>query len=135
MNNLTISGRCIGDIKFTPGEKPRANFTLAVRNPFGRMGDNGYKEDDLFSVTVFGKTAEIISERGFKGADMIVNGRVGMWTGERGSSLSVTANDVEVVSRPTDRTNTKPKRTTSHTPPSVGLNDDGSVDPFSMGAE
>ena len=135
MNNLTISGRCIGDIKFTPGEKPRANFTVAVYDPSGKMNENGYRDNLLFSVTAFGRTAEIISERGFKGADMIVNGRVGIWTGERGSSLSVTANDVEVVSRPTDRANTKPKRTTSHTPASVGLNDDGTEDPFSQFAE
>jgi single-stranded DNA-binding protein len=137
MNNLTISGKCISDIKYHEGEKPRANFTVAVYDPSGKMNEKGYRDSLLFSVTVFGRTAEIVNDRGFKGAEMIVNGRVGMWTGDRGSSLSVTANDVEVVSRPTDRTNStpKPKRTTSHSPPSVGLNDDGSIDPFSMGAE
>lgn len=134
MNNLTISGRCLGDIKYTPGENPRANFTLAVYDPKGKQNDKGYKEDMLFSVTCFGKTADYVNDRGFKGMQAIVVGSVSIWQGDRGASLSVTANQIEVVSRPTDG-GTRTAATAKVKSTKQGLNDDGDIDPFADGSE
>lgn len=135
MNNLTISGRCIGDIKYTPGDNPRANFTLAVYDPKGKQNDKGYREDMLFGVTCFGKTADYVNNHGFKQAQAIVVGAVSIWHGDRGASLSVTANQVEITSRPTDGSTRATATAKVKSTKAPIQNDDGSDDPFSQYAD
>lgn len=67
INTITIAGRVTRDIQLTQGEKPIANFSVAVN----RMKEG---ECDYINCVAFGKTAEVLNQYVKQGDQVIVNG-------------------------------------------------------------
>ena len=83
MNLVTLTGRLArpATVRFN-GDKPRANFTLAV---------DGYTPDQVawIPVTCFGRTAELVAEYTDKGHLVAIEGRItsGKYTNDNGETV------------------------------------------------
>lgn len=90
MNNLSIVGRVISAVKLSEGAKPRANLTVAVPNPFGKKKEGtNYTEDTLFSLTIWGESAEAAAKQLSKGDNIAAQGAVSAYMGKESAGLSV----------------------------------------------
>jgi single-strand DNA-binding protein len=78
MNNITIVGRLISqpELRFTPNGVPTCRATLSVSRNNGKKDDRGYPESDLFTVEVWRKQAESLSQHATKGSIIGVVGRM-----------------------------------------------------------
>lgn len=78
MNKVVLIGRLTKDIelKYIPGEKNTAvaTFSLAVNRNF--KNKDGNYDADFINCTVFGKTAETMSNNLSKGRQIAVEGRI-----------------------------------------------------------
>ena len=106
MNSLTIIGNCVKDaeLRTTQTGIPVCSFTVAVNN-------RKNKDDDatFFRVSAWRKLGENCGKYITKGMKVCVIGEVGLDTyqakdGTNRSALSVTANDVEFLSRGSENT-------------------------------
>ena len=98
-NSLVLVGRLTrpATLKYN-GDKPRANFTLAVDG-------NGTGNTSYVPITCFGKTAEAVHEYTDKGHLVSVEGRIssGKYVNDAGETvytLDVIANRVEFLKAP-----------------------------------
>ena len=87
------------DTRFTNDGTPVVEFGLAVTRPALRGQDNG---TDYFTVTAFGRLAELVAERRKKGDAACVEGRIdySSWEAQDGSKRSqvrVKAEDIQFV--------------------------------------
>lgn len=115
LNSLQIIGNvgATSELRYTPNGKPVTNFSVATNRKYTR-DDKVIEETDWFSVTVFGKLAEICSQFVKKSQLVFVSGRVSLheWDGQDGqkrSRLEVHANRVIFLSRTSDKSATEPE--------------------------
>ncbi len=143
-NNFTLLGRLTRDpeLRTTPNGKNVVTFGIAVTKRF--KPTDGSPDADFFDIKAWGVGADYAANYLAKGKRVLLHGTIQTESytnneGKRITKVVFVAEDVQGVDRPTDdeKANAapKPKRTTSHTPPSVGLNDDGTTDPFASGAQ
>lgn len=76
LNRIILIGRLTRDpeLRYTPGGKAVANFSLAVDR--GRSNPQGQKETDFIDVVVWEKQAETVSQYLNKGRLVAVEGRL-----------------------------------------------------------
>ncbi|MHB9144001.1 MAG: single-stranded DNA-binding protein [Symbiobacteriia bacterium] len=76
LNRIILIGRLTRDpeLRYTPGGKAVANFTLAVDR--GRSNPQGQKEADFIDIVVWEKQAETVSQYLNKGRLVAVEGRL-----------------------------------------------------------
>lgn len=84
MNKVILMGRLTRDpeTKYTAEKLVITNYTLAVDRPYKKEG----KETDFINCTVFGKSAEFVSNYFKKGQQVLVAGRLQLntWTDAEG---------------------------------------------------
>ena len=102
-NRVILGGNLTRDpeTRFTNDGTPVAAFGLAVTRPAPKGKDNG---TDFFTVTAFGRLAELVAERRKKGDAACVEGRIdySSWEAQDGSGVrrnqvGVKADDVQFV--------------------------------------
>lgn len=115
INSVTIVGRLTRDLNgsdqreyaFTPNGQARANVSIAV-NRSRKQGDQWIDEANYFNVTIWGKTAENLLPYLKKGQQIAVDGylKQDRWqdktTGQTRSSVSIVANNVQLLGRKSD---------------------------------
>lgn len=76
INNVTLVGRLTKEpeLRFTPGGKGVATFTIAVNRPF--KNQQGEQEADFISIVVWGRSAENSANFLKKGSLAGVTGRI-----------------------------------------------------------
>jgi len=106
-NKVILMGNLTRDpeVKYTTGGTARATFGMAVNRVFTDRQSGEKKEEVCFvNVTAFGRTAEICGEYLQKGNLLFLEGRLSYYayeteTGERRSSLSVVAENIQLMPR------------------------------------
>ena len=92
LNSLILEGRIVknASLKELPSGLKVCEMDLAVNRSY--KGNNGewIEEVSYFDVTTFGKLAEVASEKGVKGAEIRVVGRLKQdrWTTQEGKQMS-----------------------------------------------
>ena len=101
LNSVLIEGNMVRDplVRTTPKGTSVGNFTIAS-NRFYRHDANLEKEVGFFEVEVWGKLAEVATNKGRKGRGVRVVGRLKQdrWTGNDGknhSKIAIVAEHVE----------------------------------------
>jgi single-strand DNA-binding protein len=76
MNKVILMGRLTRDpeVRYTDGGSSIVRFSLAVDRKFKREGEE--QTADFINCVAFGKTAEFIEKYFFKGAKMLLEGRI-----------------------------------------------------------
>lgn len=109
LNSITEIGRLTSDIgennfSYLPNGTAKINFTIAVNRSY--KGGNGewVEEPNFFDVVAFGKFAEGLKARLFKGCQVGVSGelRQDRWKDNNGNNRSkvyIVASSVEVLTR------------------------------------
>lgn len=105
MNQIMIIGNCTRDIelKELQGGQKLANMTLAVNRRF--KDKQGNRETDFFSVTLWGKTAELAAQYLSKGSKCLVRGemQIRKYTDKDGNqkiSPEINGEEIEFLSQP-----------------------------------
>ena len=77
LNQVNLHGRLVRDVelKYTGNGTALLNNAIAVERDF-KNKQTGERETDFINITVFSKTAEVISKYFKKGDGIIVNGRI-----------------------------------------------------------
>ena len=97
LNSVVVVGRLTRDceMKYTADGKALASFSVAV---------DSYKKDnaDFFEVTVWGKTAEVISKYLVKGKQIGLSGRLKQdrWQdtdGKQRSKITIVAENIQLL--------------------------------------
>lgn len=106
MNKVILLGRLTADpqLQYTQSGRKHSRFTVAVNNPYkDKNGD--WQEDTAFvDCILWGEKAERFIERGYKGARVLVEGRLiqNRWEdkdGNKRSKLEVRIERVQVLDR------------------------------------
>ena len=103
LNQVVIAGRTTKEpeLKKTNSGMSYAKFSIAVNNYY--MKDGKWEHDTCyFSVTAWGNIAENYAKRAYKGAPMVITGRlsVSKWTDQQGaerSSVEIVAEKISVM--------------------------------------
>jgi single-strand DNA-binding protein len=76
MNKIIITGRMTkeAELRTTPTDKHVASFTVACDRPF--LNKEGKRDTDFIPTVIWGKAADYIAERGYKGCKVLVEGRL-----------------------------------------------------------
>lgn len=135
INNITISGRIVQDIKlgYVGDNMAMVKFSVAVNRSV--KGADGQWQDvaSFVDVTAWGKTAERLNQTARKGTKVLIVGRIEQqtWTdkqtNQQKSKVAVIADRVELIMIPqqTQPQQTQPQYTTAnYAPPANGF--DGS---------
>jgi single-strand DNA-binding protein len=101
-NTVMLVGNLASDpeLRFTPGGKPVANFSLAVNRRYKDGDEWKDKLDGFFRCNVWGDMAENVSESLSKGARVMVTGKLQQrsWedkdSGEKRYAIEVQVDDV-----------------------------------------
>ncbi len=102
LNHVTLIGRLTRDaeLKYTNSGMAVARLSLAV-NRRKRSGDQWTEEANFFDITVFGKTAENLTQYMMKGKEIAVEGelRQSRWEqdGQPRSKVEVVANNIQLL--------------------------------------
>jgi single-strand DNA-binding protein len=105
LNHVILIGRLTRDseLKYTNSGMAVARLSIAV-NRRKRSGDQWTEEANFFDITVFGKTAENLSQYLVKGKEIAVEGelRQNRWEqdGQPRSKVEVVANNVQLLGGP-----------------------------------
>ena len=92
MNRIFLDGGVCGEIKLNVyGSTKVAKFTVAVNREFK---SDGTKISDFIPVTVFGKSAEVISQYASKGTRILIEGRLQVSKYTTRDGKNVTSTDV-----------------------------------------
>lgn len=77
-NKVTLVGRLVRDpeLRYTPGGKAVANFTIAVDRGFGKDRDSGESTADFIRITTWDKQAETVGNLLKKGRLVLVDGSI-----------------------------------------------------------
>lgn len=91
------------EMRFTPSGKSVANFNLATNRKYTNGEGEQQEETTWFSITVWGKQAEVVNQYVSKGMQVYVEGGIKLheWDGQDGTKharLDVTANNVIFLS-------------------------------------
>ena len=108
-NKVILMGNLTRDpeVKYTTSGTARATFGLATNRVYTDRQSGEKKEEVCFvNVTAFGRTAEICGEYLQKGSLLFLEGRLSYYayeteTGEKRSSLSVVAENIQLMPRGT----------------------------------
>lgn len=110
MNKIFLTGRLTKDpeVKYTPGGKAVATFTIAVDRPFTSAAakEKGEKEADFIPVVVWGNTAEFCGNYLNKGSKILVEGRLQLRSYEKDGAKKIVT---EVIGERVESLTTKPK--------------------------
>lgn len=108
INNITMSGRIVQDIKlgYVGNNMAMAKFSVAVNRSV--KGADGQWQDvaSFIDVTVWGKTAERLNQTARKGTKVLIVGRIEQqtWTdkqtNQQKSKVAVIADRVELITIP-----------------------------------
>ena len=142
INNLTISGRIVQDIKlgYVGNNMAMAKFSVAVNRSV--KGADGQWQDvaSFVDATAWGKTAERLNQTARKGTKVLIVGRIEQqtWTdkqtNQQKSKVAVIADRVELLMIPqqTQPQQTQPQYTpANYAPPANGFDGSFSEDvPF-----
>ena len=125
-NKVILLGNLTRDpeVKYTTSGTARANFGMATNWVYTDRQSGEKKQETCFvNITAFGRTAEICGEYLQKGNLLFLEGRLSYYayeteTGEKRSSLSVVAENIQLMPRGGERTPAEgqPSRTPSSTP-------------------
>lgn len=106
LNTVIIMGRLTADadLRYTPKGTPVCSFRIAVNRRFKENDENWKDETYFFSVTIWAKLAERLSERLKKGTAVLINGelRSRSWetpTGEKRSEVNIYGRNVQILDR------------------------------------
>lgn len=110
-NKIILMGYLTRDpeVKYTTSGTARATFGMAINWGYTDRQSGEKKEEVCFvNVTAFGRTAEICSEYLHKGSPLFLEGRLSYYayeteTGEKRSSLSVVAENIQLLPRGGER--------------------------------
>ena len=137
INNITISGRIVQDIKlgYVGNNMAMAKFSVAVNKSV--KGADGQWQDvaSFVDVTAWGKTAERLNQTARKGTKLLIVGRIEQqtWTdkqtNQQKSKVAVIAERVELIMSPQQA---QPQYTpANYAPPANGFDGSFSEDvPF-----
>lgn len=102
LNSVTLIGRVVGppELRYTPGGKGVAQFTLAVDRSRGKGNE---KETDFIPVVVWEKLAEICNQYLDKGKLISIQGRLQTRSyetqdGQKRKAFEVVAHDMQMLS-------------------------------------
>lgn len=105
VNTITVIGRLTKDITdrefgYTTQGTARLNFSIA-NNKSRKQGDQWVDETSFFDVTAWGKMAESLQKKLYKGVQVLVLGRLTQdrWTDQQGqnrSKIYILAENVQV---------------------------------------
>ena len=105
LNHVVLIGRLTRDaeLKYTNSGMAVAKLSIAV-NRRKRSGDQWTEEANFFDITVFGKTAENLTQYLVKGKEIAVEGelRQSRWEqdGQPRSRVEVVANNIQLLGGP-----------------------------------
>lgn len=110
-NKVILLGNLTRDpeVKYATSGTARANFGMAINRGYTDRQSGERKEEVCFvNITAFGRTAEICGEYLHKGSPLFLEGRLSYYayeteTGEKRSSLSVVAENIQLLPRGTGR--------------------------------
>ena len=94
INNVTLLGRVtqeIGERDFQYLNTGTCKLTIHIaNNESGKQGDNWVDEASYFDVVVWGKAAENLKQKIFKGVQVVVSGRLKQdrWKDQNGNNKS-----------------------------------------------
>lgn len=119
LNHVVLIGRLTQDIgtaprsfAYTPNGTARANISIAV-NRSVKKADKWEDEVSFFDVTIWGKTAENLKPYLLKGKQIAIDGflKQDTWEkdGKKFSKISITAENVQLLSNKTESQGLKPK--------------------------
>lgn len=115
MGNLTHDV----ELKYTPKGTATADISLAINHHYTTDGGEKREEVTFVSVTLWGRTAEIVGEYCQKGSPLFVEGRLKLdqWedkqSGQKRSKLKVIGENVQLIGA-------KPQGDREERPPSRG---------------
>ena len=107
-NSVVLVGRSVRDVSdrdfgYLQSGTARLNFSIAV-NKSRKQGDQWIDEPSFFDVTIFGKWAENLKQKMFKGCKVLVVGSLKQdrWenNGQKFSKVSVLADSVQNMTVP-----------------------------------
>jgi single-strand DNA-binding protein len=104
-NTITITGRLTRDPELKYSQAGQAYTKFSFAHNTGKKENGEWVNTAMFlDGTIFGKQAETLADKGKKGMDILVTGRLGQesWTGKDGqprSKFVITANDARVDSK------------------------------------
>lgn len=107
-NSVVLVGRTVRDVSdrdfgYLQSGTARLNFSIAV-NKSRKQGDQWIDEPSFFDVTIFGKWAENLKQKMFKGCKVLVVGSLKQerWenNGQKFSKVSVLADSVQIMAVP-----------------------------------
>ena len=134
LNHVILIGRLTRDseLKYTNSGMAVAKLSIAV-NRRKRSGEQWTEEANFFDITVFGKTAENLSQYLVKGKEIAVEGelRQSRWEqdGQPRSRVEVVANNIQLLGGPkgNEQRSSSPgsggERVERYTPDSGGMDD------------
>lgn len=134
LNHVILIGRLTRDseLKYTNSGMAVAKLSIAV-NRRKRSGEQWTEEANFFDITVFGKTAENLSQYLVKGKEIAVEGelRQSRWEqdGQPRSRVEVVANNIQLLGGPkgseqrSSPQSTGGERVERYTPDSGGMDD------------
>ncbi|MBM3241333.1 single-stranded DNA-binding protein [Candidatus Poribacteria bacterium] len=110
-NKVILLGNLTRDpeVKYTTSGTARATFGMAINRGYTDPQSGERKEEVCFvNITAFGRTAEICGEYLHKGSPLFLEGRLNYYayeteTGEKRSSLSVVAENIQLLPRGGER--------------------------------
>lgn len=109
-NKLTIVGRVGKDavVRYTQNGQAVANFSVATSETWKDQSGERHEETQWFDVTMWGKMAEAVSPYILKGQLVLVSGPIKSRQyeakdGSRGTSWTVTANELKLLGSRNDR--------------------------------
>jgi|SRR5579875_1739425 len=105
LNKVMLIGNVGRDpeMRYTPSGSPVTNFSIAVNRRWTGRDGQPQEETQWFSVDCWNKLAETANQYVTKGKQVFVEGRIALheWddrnTGEKRSSLRVTANELVLL--------------------------------------
>ena len=135
-NKVILMGNLTRDpeVKYTTSGTARATFGMAVNRVSTDRQSGERKEEVCFvNVTAFGRIAEICGEYLHKGSLLFLEGRLSYYayeteTGEKRSSLSVVAENIQLMPRGTGQaaaTEEQPSRAPMSAPVSTVAENEG----------
>lgn len=107
-NSVVLVGRTVRDVSdrdfgYLQSGTARLNFSIAV-NKSRKQGDQWIDEPSFFDVTIFGKWAENLKQKLYKGCKVLVTGALKQdrWenNGQKFSKVSVLADSVQIMAVP-----------------------------------
>lgn len=112
MNKIQLTGNLVRNIDLHEEGNKYIQNAIAVKRNF--KNKNGEYESDFFNITMFGHNAEYIAKYGAKGCKVAISGRLQSNTyqnkdGENRTSITVIADEVELLTYPKNDTEEKLK--------------------------